>query len=248
MKTSTIKNKAKSFGVVLFWIFIWQVLSTFISEEILFVSPLKVIPQIFVNLSDGVFWRALISTLSKISLGFIVGFVIGTALATLSYKFKVVRELLYPLILFLKSVPVVSFIILILFFMSSERLPIFISVIIVIPIIYLNVYEGLINVDKKYLNMAKVFDVGILKEISYIYIPSLKGYIQSGLELSVGMAWKSGLAAEVIALPKYGIGTLIYNCKIYLDTVNLFSYTILAVVVAFLFEKLVLYIFRRIAR
>lgn len=248
MKISTTKNKIKKVTIILFWILIWQILSLIISEEILFVSPLKVIPQIFRNLTDENFLKAFFYTFTKISLGFFTGFIIASILAIISYNFKIFYEILYPFMIFLKAVPVVSFIILALFFTSSENLPIIISIIIVIPIIYLNIYEGLNNINIKYVNMAKVFNVGILKKISYIYLPSIKGYILSSTKLSIGMAWKSGLAAEVIALPKYGIGTLIYNCKIYLDTLNLFSYTILAVLIAFLFEKIIVYFLERVIK
>ena len=64
--------------------------------------------------------------------------------------------------------------------------------------------------------------------------------------MSIGLAFKSGLAAEVISLPSYGIGTMLYNSKIYLDTANLFSYTIIAVLVSYLCENIILKILRRV--
>ncbi|RVU55535.1 ABC transporter permease [Anaerosphaera multitolerans] len=247
MKTFTIKDNVKKFLTVLFWILIWQVVSLF-TEEILFVSPFKVLPKIFENLGDLNFYQNLLSTVLKVSWGFILGLIAALFLGGLSYRFKVFQELISPLILFLKSVPVVSFIMLAWLFLSPQGIPVLISFIIVVPIVYLNFYEGLSRVDKSYLNMAEVFNVGLWKKVEYIYLPSVRGYLLSAVELSIGMAWKSGLAAEVITFPEFGLGALIYNSKLYLDTVNLFAYTIMAVVSCYILEKGVLYIIRRILK
>lgn len=248
MKTSTMKNKIKSFLIVLFWIFVWQILSLLIPEEILFVSPLKVIPQIIKILTDKVFYVSLFASISKITTGFLIGVFFATILSIISYKNTLFKELSVPLMMFLKSVPVVSFIVLALFFVSSKYLSIIISMIIATPIVYSNLIEGLISIDENYLDMAKIFDVSFNRKLNYIYLSHLKPFIISGLSLAFGMAWKSGLAAEVISLPNFGIGTLIYNCKIYLDTVNLFAYTIIAMIVCHVLEKLLLFLIRRICK
>lgn len=248
MKTSTMKNKFKYFLIVLFWIFIWQIASLLIPEEILFVSPLKVIPKIFSNLFDRIFYISMFNTLYKITLGFLIGFLSALLLALLSYKIKFISEFLKPFISFVKAVPIVSFIVLALFFLRAEYLSILISAIISLPIIYINTLEGLLSVDKDYLKMCSVLKIGLKNRIKYIFLPQLKPFLQSGISLAVGMSWKSGLAAEVIGLPKYGLGTLIYNCKIYLDTENLFAYTIAAIIVCFICEKLALFILGRICK
>ena len=169
-------------------------------------------------------------------------------MAVIAYKNRIFKSFIDLPMLFIKSVPVVSFIIILLLVFKSENLPVIISFIMVVPIIYLNVYEGLNNVDKNYLKMALIYRVSLKNKIKYIYLSSLKPFLYSSISLSCGLAFKSGLAAEVIALPKYGIGTMLYNSKIYLDAANLFSYTIVAVILSYIFEKLILCICRRILK
>ena len=55
----------------------------------------------------------------------------------------------------------------------------------------------------------------------------------------LGFAWKAGVAAEVIANTKMSIGAQIYDSKIYLDTLNLFSWTIVIIALSILLEKVV---------
>lgn len=248
MKDFTTKNKYENFIVIIFYLVVWQIISMIFKEEILFVSPFKVFEVSLVNLKSLEFYLSIFNTLYKILIGFFTGVFIGIFLAVISYVFKFFKSFIYIPILALKSVPVVSFIILLLFFTSAEKLPIYISFIMVVPIIYLNVYKGLNSVDKKYLKMADIYRVSRKNKITYIYIETLKPFLESAISISIGLAFKSGLAAEVISLPKFGIGTMIYNSKIYLDTANLFSYTIVALIISYICEKIILKLTRRILK
>lgn len=246
MMDSTIKNKSKKILVIVFYLVIWQIVSMIFKEEILFVSPFKVLEKILENLKDISFYKSIFATVYKILAGFISGSLMGIILAIISYKFKNTKEFIYLPIVVLKSIPVVSFVILLLFFVGANNLSIYISFVMVLPIIYLNIYEGLINVDKNYLKMASIYKVSLKNKIEYIYFEELKPFLISAFSLGMGLSFKSGLAAEVIALPNYGIGTMLYNSKIYLDTANLFSYTIIAVLVSYLCEKIILKILRSV--
>lgn len=245
MMKSTTKNNYKNLFVIFFWLVVWQLISMIFKEEILFVSPFKVFMTTFENLKEYEFYKSIFSTLYKILIGFSFGTVIGIVFAIISYNFKVFKELIYIPMLAIKSIPVVSFIVLLLFFVDSKNLSIYISFIMVLPIIYLNVYKGLYNVDRNLLNMAVIYRVNNKKKIKYIYIDAVKPFLESAMTISIGLAFKSGIAAEVIGLPKFGVGTMIYNSKVYLDTANLFSYTIVAVVLSFICEKLILKLLRR---
>lgn len=242
----TTRNKIKRLSVIIFWIVIWQIISMIFNEEILFVSPFKVFKTLIINLKTIEFYNMILHTFIKIVTGFSIGLIFGIILAIISKKFRLFKEVIYFPVLFLKSVPVVSFIVLLLFFITSENLPIWISGIMVFPIIYLNIYEGLENVNEKYIIMAKIYRVGMKKQVIYIYMEDLKPFIESAVTVASGLAFKSGIAAEVIALPTYGIGTKIYNSKIYLDTAELFAYTIVAIILAYMFEKILLFVLRKI--
>lgn len=240
MKKFITKNRLNNLYVIVFWLIIWQFVSIILNQEILFVSPFKVLKVTFLNLKTQEFYISVLSTVIKIIAGYIIGVIIGVFFAIISYKFNILKKLIYMPIVFIKSVPVVSFIILLLFFMSSGKISVFISMLMVFPIIYLNVYEGLDNVDKSFINMALIYRVKRKNMINYIYFDAIKPFLKSAAKLSTGLAFKSGIAAEVIGLPKYGIGTMIYNSKLYLDTANLFSYTLVAVILSYFFEKIII--------
>ena len=117
-----------------------------------------------------------------------------------------------------------------------------ISFLMVFPVVYTNILEGLVSTDKDLIEAAGVYRITRLKRIRYIYLPSLSPYIQSAISTSLGLAWKSGIAAEVIGLPDGSIGERVYEAKIYLSTPDLFAWTVVIIILAFLFERFFLFV------
>ena len=140
----------------------------------------------------------------------------------------------------IKSVPVASFIILCLIWLSSGSLSVFISFLMVLPIVYTNMLQGIQSTDSKLLDMAHVFRMSWFRKLRYIYIPHLKPYLMSACSVSIGLAWKAGIAAEVIGIPDGSIGEKLYEAKVYLDSADLFAWTFVIVFVSVIFEKLFL--------
>jgi NitT/TauT family transport system permease protein len=175
-----------------------------------------------------------------------VAMFLGIFLAVLAYWSKTVEILIAPVIAVVKSTPVASFIILCLIWIPSRNLSVFISFLMVLPVIYTNILEGIRQTDSKILEMAKVFQVNPGRKIRYIYVSQVLPYFLSACRLSLGMCWKAGVAAEVIGVPSGSIGEKLYNAKIYLNTPDLFAWTIVIIVISFVFEKCFLGIVSRV--
>lgn len=225
---------------VFLWLAIWQIASQWIGEPILLVSPIMVIKRLFELILTASFWYSILFSLSRIATGFFCGVLIGSLLAVLSYRYKYISELLTPLILITKTIPVASFIILVLIWVPSKNLSVLISFIMVLPIIYTNVFSGIASTDKELLEMAQVFSLSSWKKIRYIYLSQILPFFQSACSLGLGLCWKAGIAAEVIGIPTDSIGEKLYNAKIYINTADLFAWTIVIIIISIFFEKLIL--------
>ena len=145
----------------------------------------------------------------------------------------------------IKSVPVASFIILALIWMGSARLPLFISFLMVFPVIYGNTLQGLKSTDPQLLEMARLFRVPWARRLRYIHLPALEPFLLAGCSTALGMSWKAGVAAEVIGVVGGSIGERLYEAKIYLETADLLAWTVVIVAVSALFERLFLALLRR---
>lgn len=244
-KTKQAPMQMKAWAI-LFWLAIWQLASHFLGEPLLLVSPIAVLKRTSELMFLESFWQSILFSLSRIATGFFLGIVIGTLFAIVAFRYKKVSELLAPLILVIKTIPVASFIILVLIWVSSKNLSILISFLMVFPIIYTNVLNGIYETNKELLEMAQVFSLSPWKKIRYIYLSQVLPFFQSGCSLSLGLCWKSGIASEIIGIPKNSIGENLYHAKIYLNTSDLFAWTFVIIVISIGFEKIILLLLKKL--
>lgn len=234
--------------ILIFWLGVWQAAAVWADNPILLAGPVQVLRAFGENLLRPDFFSVVFHSLKGIGLGFFLAFFAGMLLGAAGYRMTLVEEVLSPVMAALKSVPVASFVVLLLIWFGSGRLSFLISFLIVFPNVYVNTIAGLKSTDEKLLEMARVFEMSRGNKIFYIYRPALMPYLDSCLKISLGMSWKSGVAAEIIGLSESSLGERLYMSKIYLDTAGLFAWTITIVFVSFLFEKAVLWLFRRAAK
>lgn len=226
---------------VAFWLIVWQLASVAVGSDILLVSPITVVARLLQLATESAFWKTILFSLVRIAGGFFLAVLSGCLLAALSSCFAKIRDLLQPLVLTVKTVPVASFIILALVWFSSGNLAVFISFLMVFPVIYTNVLDGIRETDRELLEMAEVFEIPMGRRIRYIYVPQVFPYFESGCTVALGLCWKSGIAAEVIGMPRGSIGERMQQAKVYLDTPDLFAWTLVIVVLSLVFEKIVLW-------
>ncbi len=244
MKTSTSDKKNKKSYVlsVLIWIALWFILSLIVGEEIFLPSPLRVLEALLSLLPLPSFWLSILFTLSRVTAGILLSFILGSLFALASYFSNKIGIFLSPVIKAMRSIPVASIIILTLLWVKSKNLSIVISFLMVFPIIYSQTLSGLKATSPLLLEVADNYSVGRKKRIRYIYLPSIFPFMETALRNGVGLGFKSAIAAEVIGLPKSSVGTALYEAKVYLLTPDLFAWTIVIVVLSALFEKFTLFI------
>jgi len=240
--SNKIKSILSHIAAAAFWLCVWQGLSLAVGTDILLPSPFGVVKRFFSILSETELLSSVWFSFARIVSGFLLATALAVILAVLSYCSKLVSILLHPLVVTIKSVPVASFVVIALIWIPSKNLSIFIAFLMVLPIVYTNVLSGLSATDRKMLEMAKVFKLSKPKRALYIYLPQVFSYFRTGCAVGLGLCWKAGVAAELIGLPKGSLGENLYYSKVYLQTADLFAWTVVIVLISFGFEKLFLYL------
>ncbi|MBO5986274.1 MAG: ATP-binding cassette domain-containing protein [Lachnospiraceae bacterium] len=233
-------------AIVLLWLFIWQGAGLLIRNPFLFANPLQTAKALLQNLANDDFWRTVLMTLCRIGAGFFLGVIAGILLATLSKAFPLFAEIISPVISLAKTVPVVCFVVLFLIWWGASFLSVAISFLMVFTAVYFSTLEGLLATDRSLLEMAEVFRLPFGTKVFYLYRPALKPFFLGSLKTALGLAWKSGVAAEVIGVPAHSIGEGLYLAKISLDTAGIFAWTVVTCLLSFGFEKLVLWLARQL--
>ena len=234
--------------VLAFWVAVWQVAAVVVGQELLLASPAGVLERLAALGTTTAFWATVGHSLARIAAGFAAAAVVGVLGAALAESSRVFDALVTPLVAAIRSTPVVSFIILVLMWADSDQLAVVISFMMVMPIFYTNVLEGIRHRDRSLLEVATVFDVPLLRRLGAIDVPAVLPFFIAACKVGVGLAWKSGITAEVIGLPQGSLGERLYEAKILLSTADLFAWTVVIIAISFAFEHLVLALLRRLQR
>lgn len=253
MKPSTTSTKKRFKSIlfkslaIAFWILVWEALALRINSELIIATPTAVAARLRDMIFQPEAYKTLLGSLLRISAGFVAAFFAGGILAGCAAKFKPIKGLLSPIIRVIKSTPVASFIILAIIWFGSGRLSVFISFLMVLPVIYLNLLEGIESADRGLSEMASIYRMPARKRIFYVLMPQLMPFVLSACSVALGLCWKSGVAAEVIGITGGSIGERLYRAKLYFETAELLAWTVVIIAVSTCLEKLVMLILRRIS-
>ncbi|MHC1786154.1 MAG: ABC transporter permease [Christensenellales bacterium] len=232
------KKRLGQFLALLFWLMVWQAVASLVALPVLMPGPGQTLTALWHMAGQGTFWLSVGASLLRISAGYLAALLLGVILAVLCAGSAFFQILLSPLRTLIRSTPVSSFIILVLLWLRIDRVPIFITTLTVFPIIWINVQQGISQVDPRLLEMAQVYTFRPSRLYRFIYLPSVLPYFSSAAATGLGFAWKAGIAAEVIAKPLYSIGKNLQDAKVYLDTDALFAWTLVVVLLSLTLETL----------
>ncbi len=228
----------RGLAAFLFWIGVWAVLAAVVDKEVLLPSPRDVARVLGSLLMLPSYWGSIAASLGRILLGFVIGCVAAVLLSVLCFRFSIADALISPVLSVIRAVPVASFIILALVWIGRSGVPTFSAFLMVLPIFTGNIIAGLKAADPSLREVCVIYHFRLFKKVRLLYLPAVRPYFLSAARTSLGMAWKAGIAAEVLCSLSSSIGGQIYDAKVYLETASLFAWTITVICISMLIEKL----------
>jgi len=250
--SSAPSRAARRFGPALlaavFWVAVWQVAAWAVHRDFLLASPVEVARRLGELVITADFWGTVGWSLLRIVAGFTGAAIVGALLAVLASWSRIAQTLIAPLIATIRSAPVVSFIILLLLWADTNVLSALTSFLMVLPIMYANILQGIRGRDRALLEAAAVFRVPLLRRVRAIDVPAVVPFFAAASRVGVGLAWKSGVAAEVIGVARGSIGERLYEAKLFLSSADLFAWTIVIIALSVAGEAFVLWALGRAQR
>ena len=217
---------------LLFWVGLWWILAAIFQKPLILPTPLAVFKTLGTLGVTASFWKTVFLSLFRISLGILAALLCGSLLALVTVKSKLCHHLFSPLLTLFKATPVASVIFLMLIWVGRDRIPLLIAFLMALPIVWSNVREGFLQTDKKLLEMATVFRLDTKDRLRYIHVPSLFPYFLAACRSAIALAWKAGIAAEVLSNPKSTIGHFIYDAKTWGYNDQLFAWTLVVIIIS----------------
>ena len=240
--TTTRDKVIRSAEIVLacvFWIIVWHGAAEITDMELLLPTPERTAQRLFELMGTEAFFRNVFTSLGNIALGFVTGALAGTALGILTALSEHFNRLTLPVGKIIKTTPVASFIILALVWIKADNVPSFVSFLMVTPIVWDSLRTAIRSADTDLLEAAAAYRLGFCGTLKAVYIPSCINIYMTSLRTSMSLAWKAGIAAEVLCTPKHSIGTSLYESKVYMETADLFAWTLTVIVISVILEMLI---------
>ena len=241
MKDSITGKKSKLFAVssVLVLIGVWWLASVLADSPILLPSPPKAFSGLIKIIGGDTFIPSVLSTIVRGLAGFFISIVLGTIVGMFSGLKPSVHVFLKPLLVTVRSTPVISIILLGLIWFDTGTVPVFIGFLVMFPIIATNVTEGVKSVDPGLVEMAKLFRVRPRRIVTGVYFPAIAPFFMSGASSAMGIGWKAVIACEVLSQPQFAIGTGMQNAQTYLLVAEVLAWTIVAIFLGYIFETVI---------
>lgn len=249
-KTNLLIKILKFIGVAVFWLFVWETASRIVSRNnqlllLIFPGPFAVFEKWLELIFTISFIKSVGYTLIRIFSGFFLGVIFGYLIGILTHFSEIAYLLLSPILRVIRAVPVVAIIILMYLFFSSAVMPIIIVFLMVMPLVWQTVHDGLNNTDTSLLEMSYVYRLSKSKTLLFVKLPQITNSLITACVNALGLAWKSGIAAEVICLPSISLGTILWQSKGNVNYDEVYALTLTVVILSIIIEYLLKFICKK---
>ena len=243
----TARRWAAGVGAALFWLGLWAVAAARVGQPLLLPDPASVLATFVRSVGTAPFWQAVGGSMLRAVAAFAAGVVLGAALAAGTAALPLLRALLRPALVVIRATPVASFIILALVWLNAGLVPVLTGALMVLPIVWGNVSQGIEGTDPKLLEMARAYGFSRGQVLRKLYVPSVLPAFLSACVTGMGLCWKATIAAEVLGRPRDAIGTYLHESRIFLETDALFAWTLTVILLSLALERAFAWGMRRLA-
>jgi NitT/TauT family transport system permease protein len=236
------RKRLKKFGLVLaclaFWLAVWTACSLWVGLELFLPTPWAVLQSLWDLLPRADFWTTVGKSFLRVVQGYLPAVLLGALGGIVTAKVRVLDILFAPLLTVIRATPVSSFIMLIFMLLGRDSTPAFIVFLMVLPIVWANVAQGVKTVDPSLKEVCRLYRIPTGRRWKVLYLPHCLPYFSAGALTSLGLAWKAGIAAEVLCTPNHSIGKQVYDAKVYMETAEVFAWTLVVILLSLALEKL----------
>ena len=233
---------------IIFLLILWQIMAIKINSVLVLPLPMQILKHLPSVIISPEFLKSFLATFCRVMLSFIISVTIGTILGALGAYFKFFNNFMRIPLQIIRITPVVAIILVALFWFNSNFLPVFVAVLMNLPIITTSVQKGLNTVNNKIDFMARIYRVSKIKRIINIDIENCLPFLVSSMETTFGLCWKVVVAGEVLCLPSESIGKILSTEQINLETTKVLTVTILLITMSFITQKIFQGIVRKICK
>lgn len=230
------KSKIYTLISCLFFIGLWQVIAIITNNDI-YIPKLQQVSEALKDIyMEQNFWKAIFSSFYRTIISYVLALAFSMILGILGAVYPFFRYLMQPLNSFAKTVPTMVLVVLLLVWFDKDITPFAVGFAIIFPVLYEGVRNSLMQIDKKLMDMTKIYEVSLIDKIKKIYIPVMKFYFMSIFVSTFSLTFKVVITGEVYGQPKFGIGSQIQLEKVNFNVSGIFAWIVIIVFISIVLE------------
>lgn len=189
---------------------LWEAASKMgLIEAHLLPAPSVIIASLYQMVLEGTLWGHLGSTLTRVFAGFFIGTLAAIIVGSLVGYLKIFEELVDPIIQALRSIPSLAWVPLFILWMGiGETSKVTLIAVGVFFPVYLNMVAGIRGVDRKLIEVGKIYGFTSFQIVRRIILPASLPSFLTGIRSGLGLGWMFVVAAEIMGASK-GLGYLL---------------------------------------
>lgn len=224
----------------------WFLASAWIDNSIILPSPYEVIEQMITQIKDIKLYESLVMTFFRVFLSVFVSSIVAFIVSFLSHSYKSFATYFDPILLFLRSIPNVTFVILLLFWVSREMSIYIVSFLLLFPIFYQNLYESIQEISKSWKDIFIIYPQSWFKKLKMVYLPLLRPAIVSSWISCSSLGFKVVVMAEIMTSVSLGIGANMQYDRLNLNLAGVMAWTIWLLICVCIFNTLLKKVLERL--
>jgi NitT/TauT family transport system permease protein len=236
-KKERILNLILPLSSIVAILLLWAVAALAVDSEYILPSIGKTFSALMSLLGDGEFYLALLSTLSRSLLAFVVSFILAATLAVLASSSVIAERIISPFIAVTRALPTIAVVLLLLFWTNSKVAPVIVTMLVVLPTLYTNVKNALDTVDKTTVEAGMVDGANEKQGFTKIRLPQALPSIYSAMGGGLSLNLKLMVAAEVLAATANSLGYLLNTSKVYFEIATMLALVVITVIIGCAIES-----------
>lgn len=221
-----MKTALKNILVFISAAFLWQIVSEILDNPIIFPTTIEIGKTMLMQLRSPDFFSIIGITLIRIFTALFLSYSIGLLLSFGCFQNQRLKFIIDRLVQVLRSIPNISMIIIILFWLPREVSVILVVFLLVFPIVYTSNVEELISIQYKWHDVLVIYPQPFFRRCKVLYLPKMKNTLRSSLITASSTCFKATVTAEVLCQIAYGLGKSMQFEKLNLEIAGVIGWTI----------------------
>lgn len=233
-------------GLILIGLLI-QICGTLKADRLVFPSVLEILNAFFRLLGQGETYAKIATTLGHLILALLLSSVIGLSLGLLQGANSFIRNLLKPLMIFLRSIPMIVLVVIIMVLTRYENVPLVATTIFLIPLISEPACQGYISLSRDHrdlLDVARLESCLNPRILRLVHLPLMAGYLRQAYITAAGMGMKMLISSEYLVQARNSLGKAIHTSSYFNDYPSIYAYALLMILLILLTTELPSFILR----